>query len=88
MVLGGPEGPEPALGFSEKSPDCPKNLESHVDMSMASNQAKQQKPELRPSCGGPTFFSVYVIIITSTLRFRLRYVTVAGATFLVYVVLP
>ncbi len=25
-----------------------------------------------------TFFSFYVIIITSTLRFRLRYVTVAG----------
>ena len=33
--LGGPEGPEPALGFSgKKNPDCPpKKLESHVDMS-------------------------------------------------------
>ena len=31
--------------------------------------------------GRANVFSSYVIIITSTLRFRLRYVTVAGATF-------
>jgi hypothetical protein len=37
-LLGGPEGPEPALGFS-------KNLVSHVDMSHVDGkqQAKQQK---------------------------------------------
>ncbi len=41
------------------------------------------KKSFRPTSPGVarTFFSVFVIIITSTLRFRLRYVTVAGATF-------
>jgi hypothetical protein len=81
FFIKGPEGPEPALGFfTKKNPDCPKNLESHVDMSRSKAKQQQQKFAQRARVAR-TFFSFYVIIITLTLRFRLRYVTVAGATF-------
>ena len=48
-----------------------------------SRSNKTTTKKIRPNEPGVarTFFSFYVIIITSTLRFRLRYVTVAGATF-------
>jgi hypothetical protein len=77
--LKGPKGPEPAPGFFEKkTPDCPTWV--------VNSKAKQQK--LAPNEPGVarTFFSFYVIIITSTLRFRLRYRS--GRTFFFYVTLP
>jgi len=78
----GPKGPEPALGFfGKKTPDCPKKSgvpRRHVDGNKQNNIKS-----FRPTSPGVarTFFSFYVIIITSTLRFRLRYVTVAGVRF-------
>jgi hypothetical protein len=82
-VIKGPKGPEPALGFFEKNLDYPKtNLESQVDMSMATSKRTTKVFAQRARGSRERFFSFYVIIIiTSTLRFRLRYVTVAGVRF-------
>jgi hypothetical protein len=79
ILIKGPKGPcRPSRGFSKKTRIVPKSLESHVDMSLAAT--KQQKFCHNSPGVARTFFSFYVII-TLTLRFRLRYVTVAGATF-------
>ena len=69
----GPKGPEPALGFFEKKkPDCP---------TLVVNKAtKQQKLSPNEPGGRANVFSFLRHLFTSTLYFRLRYVTVAGAT--------
>ncbi len=81
LLLKGPsKGPEPALGFFEKKPrpDCPKNLESHVDMSRS--KAKQQQ-KFRPTSPGVariarTFFRFryyyYYYYANVTFSFTLR----------------
>jgi hypothetical protein len=71
----GPKGPEPALGFFEKKkPDCP---------TLVVNKTTTTTTKVLPqrARGRANVFSVYVTIITLTLRFRLRYVTVTGVTF-------
>ena len=50
-------------------------------MSMASKATTQQKFSPNKPGGRANVFSFYVIIITLTLRFRLRYVNVADVTF-------
>jgi hypothetical protein len=72
---------EPALGFFEKKTRI-------VPLwSFCKQQSKTTKVWPNEPAGGRAivFFPFYVIIITSTLRFRLRYVTVtvlvAGAAF-------
>jgi hypothetical protein len=88
-VIKGPKGPEPALGFFEKKPRIvQKNLESHVDMSMASKQAKQQKcSPNEPGGRANVFFGLryyYYVNVTfsSTLRYR------SGRNVFVNVTLP
>ncbi len=75
----GPKGPEPALGFFEKNPDCPTLV--------VNKQAKQQKFSPNKPGGRANVFSFYVIIIitltfSSTLRYR------SGRSVFVYVTLP
>jgi hypothetical protein len=74
VTIKGPKGPEPALGFFEKKPP---------GLSHFGRDEQHYNKSFRPTSPGVarTFFSFYVIIITSTLRFRLRYVTVAGVRF-------
>jgi hypothetical protein len=82
-VIKGPKGPEPALGlFEKKPPDCPKKVWSPTSTCRDEQQSnKTTKVFAQRARGSRELFFVYVIIIiTSTLRFRLRYVTVAGAT--------
>ncbi len=85
---------EPALGFSEKTPGLsPKK--SRVPHRHVDGKHQQTNKSFRPTSPGVarTFFRFYVIYLGQRyvlvyVRFRLRYVTVAGATFFVYVTLP
>jgi hypothetical protein len=63
-----------------KNPDCPKKSGLPRRHVAKQQPTKQQKFSPNKPGGRANVFSFYVII-TLTLRFRLRYVTVAGATF-------
>jgi hypothetical protein len=82
IIIKGPEGPEPALGFFEKKirlvPKKSGVPRRHV---VNSKQAKQQKFSPNEPGGRANVFFVLRYYYYVDLRFRLRYVTVAGAAF-------
>ncbi len=84
----GPKGPEPALGFFKKKTPGLSQKSGVPRRHVVKQQQAKQKQKLSPNEPGGranVFFSFYVIIITSTLRFRLRH---GYRTLFVYVTLP